>query len=476
MDNGHSVGSSDGVAASGNIWSDLRDAIRGVEFDYTSGRLGRAILLLSVPMMLEMSMESVFAIVDVFFVLRLGPAAAATVGLTEALLTLLYALAIGLSMGTTAMVSRRVGEKDLPAAALAAFQSIALGIGLAAAVGVFGGVYASALLDIMGATDEILEVGTGYTRVLFAGNVVIFLLFLINAVFRGAGDAFMAMRSLWIANIVNIVLDPCLIFGLGPFPELGLTGAAVATTIGRGTGVLYQFRALGRRSTRINITRKEIRLVYGLIVRLFRVSAFGIFQFLVSTASWVVLIRIVSSFGEAAIAGYTLAIRILVFFFMPAWGMSNAAATLVGQNLGARDPTRAEKSVWMTARYNMAFLGSVGLLFIFWAPFFIGLFTSDPDVASHGIDCLRIVAYGYIVYALGMVMVQAFNGAGDTVTPTIINIFAFWVVEIPLAYLLAHALEMGPRGVYYAILIAETLMAFIAALAFRRGSWKTSEI
>ena len=349
MDDRQSVDSSAGIAASGNIWSDLRDAVRGVEFDYTSGRLGRAILLLSVPMMLEMSMESVFAIVDVFFVLRLGPAAAATVGLTEALLTLLYALAIGLSMGTTAMVSRRVGEKDLPAAALAAVQSIALGIGIAACVGVFGGIYASGLLDIMGATEEILLVGTGYTRVLFAGNVVIFLLFLINAVFRGAGDAFMAMRSLWIANIVNIVLDPCLIFGLGPFPELGLTGAAVATTIGRGTGVLYQFRALARSSTRINITRNEIRLVLDVIVRLFRVSAFGIFQFLVSTASWVVLIRIVSSFGEAAIAGYTLAIRILIFFFMPAWGMSNAAATLVGQNLGAGDPSRAEKAVWMTA-------------------------------------------------------------------------------------------------------------------------------
>ncbi|MDX1741374.1 MAG: MATE family efflux transporter, partial [Rhodothermales bacterium] len=403
MNDRQSVDSSAGIAASGNIWSDLRDAVRGVEFDYTSGRLGRAILLLSVPMMLEMSMESVFAIVDVFFVLRLGPAAAATVGLTEALLTLLYALAIGLSMGTTAMVSRRVGEKDLPAAALAAVQSIALGIGIAAGVGVFGGIYASGLLDIMGATEEILLVGTGYTRVLFAGNVVIFLLFLINAVFRGAGDAFMAMRSLWIANIVNIVLDPCLIFGLGPFPELGLTGAAVATTIGRGTGVLYQFRALARSSTRINITRNEIRLVLDVIVRLFRVSAFGIFQFLVSTASWVVLIRIVSSFGEAAIAGYTLAIRILVFFFMPAWGMSNAAATLVGQNLGAGNPARAEKSVWMTAGYNMAFLGSVGLVFILGAEALIALFTSDAAVAAIGVNCLRIVSYGYVFYALGMV-------------------------------------------------------------------------
>ncbi len=427
-------------------------------------------------MMLEMSMESVFAVVDVFFVLRLGPAAAATVGLTEALLTLLYALAIGLSMGTTAMVARRVGEGELPAAALAAVQAIALGIGIAAVVGVFGGIFASDLLDIMGGTDEIIDVGTGYTRVLYAGNVVIFLLFLINAVFRGAGDASMAMRSLWLANLVNIILDPCLIFGLGPFPELGLTGAAVATTIGRGTGVLYQFRALAGRKSRINITRSEMRIALGVMYRLFRVSAFGIFQFLVSTASWVVLIRIVSTFGEAAIAGYTLAIRILIFFFMPAWGMSNAAATLVGQNLGAGDPARAEKSVWMTAWYNMAFLGTVGLLFIFWAPFFIGLFTDDAEVAAYGIDCLRIVAYGYLIYALGMVMVQAFNGAGDTVTPTIINIVAFWIVEIPLAYLLAITLDAGPQGVYYAILAAETLMAVIAAIAFRRGRWKTTEI
>jgi putative MATE family efflux protein len=462
--------------AHSSIWEDLRDSIRGVEFDYTKGRLGRAILLLSVPMMLEMSMESVFAVVDVFFVLRLGSAAAATVGLTEAMLTLLYALAIGLSMGTTAMVARRVGEGDLPAASVAAVQAIALGIGIAAVVGVIGGVFAGDLLDVMGATDEIRSVGTGYTRILFAGNVVIFLLFLVNAVFRGAGDASMAMRSLWLANLVNIILDPCLIFGLGPFPEMGLTGAAIATTIGRGTGVLYQFHVLARRRSRIRILPEQMRLVLPVMLRLFRVSAFGIFQFLVSTASWVVLIRIVSSFGEAAIAGYTLAIRILIFFFMPAWGMSNAAATLVGQNLGAGDPDRAEKAVWMTAWYNMAFLGTVGLLFIFWAPFFIGLFTDDAEVAAFGIDCLRIVAYGYMIYALGMVTVQAFNGAGDTVTPTIINVFAFWMVEIPLAYVLAKPLGLGPQGVYYAILTAETLMAVIASIAFRRGTWKAVQI
>ncbi len=458
------------------IWSDLADAIRGVQFDYTEGRMGRAILLLSVPMMLEMAMESVFAVVDVFFVLRLGPAAAATVGVTEALLTILYALAIGLSMGTTAMVARRVGEKDLPAAAVAAVQAIALGIMLAAAVGVFGGFFAKDLLLLMGASDEMIAEGVTYTRVMFGTNVVIFLIFLINAVFRGAGDASMAMKSLWIANIGNIILDPCLIFGLGPFPELGLTGAAVATSIGRGIGVMYQLRGLAGSASRIRITSERIRLVFPVMWRLFRVSAFGIFQFLVSTASWVALVRIISSFGEAAVAGYTLAIRILIFFFLPAWGMSNAAATLVGQNLGAGNPERAEKSVWMTARYNMAFLGSVGLIFIFFAEPIIGLFTDDPAVTEYGVDCLRIVSYGYLLYALGMVVVQAFNGAGDTITPTYINIICFWVLQIPLAYFLAISVDLGPKGVYFAILAAESLMAVVASMWFRRGTWKEKEI
>ncbi|MDH3255812.1 MAG: MATE family efflux transporter, partial [Acidobacteriota bacterium] len=358
------------------------DSIRGVEIDFTEARLSRAILLLSVPMMLEMSMESVFAVVDVFFVMRLGAPATATVGLTEALLTLLYALAIGLSMGTTAMVARRVGEKDIPAARVAAVQAIGLGVAIAAVVGLAGGLGSELLLRIMGASAEIVDIGTSYTTVMFAGNVVIFLLFLINAVFRGAGDPSMAMRSLWIANLINIVLDPLLIFGLGPFPELGLTGAAVATTIGRGTGVLYQIYTLARGGSRIIIRRPDLRWVPAVMSRLFRVSFFGIFQFLVSTASWVALVRIISSFGDNALAGYTLAIRILVFFFLPAWGMSNAAATLVGQNLGANKPDRAEKAVWMTARLNMVFLGAVGLFFVLCAETVIALFTSDPYVTS----------------------------------------------------------------------------------------------
>jgi putative MATE family efflux protein len=458
------------------ITSDLIDSIRGVQLDFTEERLGRAILLLSIPMMLEMAMESVFAVVDVFFVMRLGASAAATVGLTEALLTLLYALAIGLSMGTTAMVARRVGEKDLPAAGTAAIQAIGLGVVIAAIVGVLGGLGARTLLEMMGASAEIVATGIGYTRVMFATNIVIFLIFLINAVFRGAGDPSMAMRSLWIANLINIVLDPCLIFGLGPFPELGLTGAAVATTIGRGAGVLYQLGALSRGSSRIVIRLRDLVWVPHIMMRLFRVSAFGIFQFLVSTASWVGLVRIISSFGDNALAGYTLAIRILVFFFLPAWGMSNAAATLVGQNLGAEKPQRAEKAVWMTAGFNMLFLGTVGVIFILFADFLIGLFTSDPTVAATGVNCLRIVSYGYVFYALGMVMVQAFNGAGDTVTPTVINIFCFWLFQIPLAYTLAHSLGLGPNGVFIAIAVAESAMAIVATLLFRRGKWKEKKI
>ena len=427
-----------------SVWRNLRDALRGVEFDYTQEPLGRAILLLSVPMMLEMSMESVFAVTDVFFVMKLGATAAATVGMTEAMLTILYAIAVGLSMGTTAMVARRIGEKNPEAAGTAAVQAIGLGVGLALIVGVGGLLGAPQLLALMGGSAELVSAGSIYTRIIFAGNITIFLLFLINAVFRGAGDASMAMRSLWLANLINIVLDPCLIFGLGPFPELGLAGAAVATTIGRGSGVVFQLWVLLRGRSRIVIRREQLTLVPKIALRLVRVSMFGILQFLISTASWVALVRIVATFGEAALAGYTLAIRILVFAFLPAWGMSNAAATLVGQSLGAKQPERAEKAVWQSSLYNMAFLGVIGVVFVLWAEFLVGLFTDDVAVAANAASCLRIVSYGYLVYALGMVMVQAFNGAGDTVTPTVINLFAFWIFEIPLAYWLSKI--MGVRA------------------------------
>jgi len=459
-----------------SVWRDLRDAIRGVEFDYTQERLGRAILLLSVPMMLEMSMESVFAVTDVFFVMKLGSTATATVGMTEAMLTIIYAFAVGLSMGATAMVARRIGEKNPEAAGTAAVQAIALGVGLAIVVGVFGSFGATHLLSLMGGSPALVESGALYTRIIFGGNITIFLLFLINAVFRGAGDASMAMRSLWLANLINIVLDPCLIFGLGPFPELGLAGAAVATTIGRGSGVVFQLWTLFGGRSRIVIRREQIRIVPQVALRLLRVSLFGILQFLISTASWVVLVRIVSTFGEAALAGYTLAIRILVFAFLPAWGMSNAAATLVGQSLGAKQPERAEKAVWQSSFYNMAFLGVAGLIFILWAEVFVGLFTHEAEVAANAVACLRIVSYGFLVYALGMVLVQAFNGAGDTVTPTIINLFCFWLFEIPLAYTLAKTLGYGPNGVYASIVAAEALMTIVAVVLFRRGKWKEREI
>ncbi len=464
------------MTRSNSIWRDLRDAIRGVEFDYTQEALGRAILLLSVPMMLEMSMESVFAVTDVFFVMKLGSTAAATVGMTEAMLTILYAVAVGLSMGTTAMVARRIGEKKPEAAGTAAVQAISLGIGLAIVVGLIGSFGANKLLSLMGGGPELVEAGAVYTRIIFGGNITIFLLFLINAVFRGAGDASMAMRSLWLANLINIALDPCLIFGLGPFPELGLAGAAVATTIGRGAGVLFQLWTLFRGRSRVVIRREQLRIVPQVALRLMRVSLFGILQFLISTASWVALVRIVSTFGEAALAGYTLAIRILIFAFLPAWGMSNAAATLVGQSLGAKQPERAEKAVWQSSFYNMAFLGTVGLVFILWAEFFVGLFTQEAEVAANAVACLRIVSFGYLVYALGMVLVQAFNGAGDTVTPTIINLFCFWLFEIPLAYILAKPLGYGPNGVYASIVCAEAMMTIVATLLFRRGKWKEREI
>ena len=464
-------------AAPRRWWRDVIDAVRGVELDYTQERLSRAILLLSIPMMLEMMMESVFAVVDVFFVMRLGTAAAATVGVTEAMLTLLYALAIGLSMGTTAMVSRRIGEKRPAAAGAAAVQAIGLGIALSVAVGFAGGLFPRQLLGLMGGTPEMLDIGAGYTRIIFAGNGTIFLLFLINAVFRGAGDASMAMRSLWLANLINIVLDPCLIFGLGPFPELGLPGAAVATTIGRGTGVAYQlWMLLGRRS-RVEIGREQLRLHAEVMLRLLRVSAFGIFQYLIATASWVVLVRIIAlSAGDVALAGYTLALRIMVFAFLPAWGMSNAVATLVGQNLGAGRPERAERSVWMASGYNMTFLGVVGIFFIAFPELLIRVFTSDPDVVAAAVLCLRTVSYGWVFYALGMVMTQAFNGAGDTVTPTIMNLFCFWLFQIPFAYSLALLAELGPIGVYIAIAVAESLLAVVAALVFRRGRWKAQQI
>jgi putative MATE family efflux protein len=426
-------------------------------------------------MVLEMAMESVFGILDVFWVGRLGPGAVATVGVTEAMLTLIFAAALGLSLSTTATVARRIGEKDPEAAAVTAVQAILLGTLVAVPTGLVGVLWPRQLLAMMGLPADVVEAGWSYTAWIVGGNATIFLLFLINAIFRGAGDASIAMRSLWLANAVNIVLDPCLIFGLGPFPEMGITGAAIGTTVGRGVGVVYQVVALSR-DGRVQIRRRHLRVEAAVLLRLLRVSLGGIVQFLIATASWLGLVRILTPFGPVALAGYTIAIRVILVVLLPSWGLCNAAATLVGQNLGARKPERAERAVWLTGLYNMGFLLLVGLTFLLFAEAVVGVFTDDPAVRAAGADCLRIVSYGYAAYGWGMVMVQAFNGAGDTVTPTWINLGCYWMFQIPLAWTLASRPGLGPDGVYWAITVAETLLAAVAVLVFRRGAWKTRAV
>jgi MATE family, multidrug efflux pump len=454
------------------LWTAIREAVRGSRRDYTQGAIGRSIMLLAIPMVLEMLMESIFAVVDVFFVAHLGANAVATVGLTESLLTLIYTVAIGLGIGATAMVARRTGEHDPEGAARAAVQVLILGVVVSLALGAVGFTLAPRLLEVMGASAEVVSVGANYTRVMLGGNLVVVMLFLINATFRGAGDAAIAMRVLWLANLINIVLGPCLIFGLGPLPELGVTGAAVATTIGRGIGALYAFSRLLRPGGRISLGRRHLHLEPAIMVRLVRLSASGAFQVFIGMASWIGLIRILSSFGSDALAGYTIGIRIILFALLPSWGMSNAAATMVGQSLGAGKPERAERAVWLAGFYNMCFLGVIGLLFVLLAGPIIGLFTHDPAVVPYGVAALRTIACGFLFYAYGMVLTQSFNGAGDTWTPTVINLFVFWLWEIPLAYVLSILFGMGPQGVFLAITIAFSTLAVVSATAFRRGRWK----
>lgn len=461
---------------SSSFWKALRQAVAGSQQDFTEGPLTRAILLLAVPMVLEMVMESIFAICDVFFVSRLGAEAVATVGLTEALLTVVFSLAFGLGMGTTALVARRVGEKQPEKAAIAAGQAVVAALIAAVILGVVGVATGASALRLVGASEQVGAMGSGYARVLLGGSGTVIFLFIINAIFRGAGDAAIAMRVLWLANLINLILDPCLIFGLGPFPELGVTGAAVATTIGRGTGVGYQLWVLFGGRGRISVHRPEVRLRPAVMIRLLRVSTGGIVQVLIATCSWVGLVRIIAIFGSTAVAGYTIAIRVVIFSILPAWGMANAAATLVGQNLGAGKPDRAERSAWLTGGYNMVFLGLIAVVFILFGGPIIGLFTADVGVLAVGSECLRIISYGYLFYALGMVVVQSFNGAGDTVTPSIINFFCYWLLQIPLAYLLAQPLAMGPKGVFWAIAIAEALITIIGASVFRLGRWKQKEV
>ncbi|MCI0422494.1 MAG: MATE family efflux transporter [Acidobacteria bacterium] len=458
------------------LWADLREAVRGTQQDFTQGSLGRAIVLLSVPTVLEMSMESLFGIVDVFWVASLGPDAVAAVGLTEGLLTLIFAAAMGLCMGTTAMVARRFGEKDHVGAGVAAVQSILLGLLISLPVGLAGILFTPQLFRLMGASPEVVATGSIFGAIMLGGNATIFLLFLINAIFRGAGDAVSAMRALWIGNAVNLLLDPCLIFGWGPFPEMGVTGNAIATNIGRGIGVLYQVSVLYRGRSRLVIRREQLRVDWPVLRRLLRVSLSGMFQFLIPMASYLVLVRIVAMFGSAALAGYTIALRIIIVAILPSWGMCNAAATLVGQNLGAQKPDRAEKSVWTIGFYNMIFLCGVAVIFIIFAEPMIQFFTQDSAVVTFGIDCLRLVSYGYGFYAYGMVLVQAFNGAGDTDTPTIINVFCYWLFQLPLAYALALPFGLGAHGVFLAITVAESVLALVSIFFFRLGRWKEQKI
>lgn len=455
-----------------NYWSLWRSALRGDTEDFTSGPIGKAVFLLSVPMVLEMALESVFAVTDIFFVAQLGADAVAAVGLTEAVITLLYAVAIGLSMGTTAMVARRIGEKQGDEAATVAGQALWVGFLTSVIVGLLGLFFAPDILRFMGASEAVVEIGSGYTLWLLGGSLTITWLFVINAIFRGAGDATIAMRSLWLANGVNIVLDPLLIFGIGPFPEMGVTGAAVATTIGRGCGVLYQLWMLAEGSRHLRMAWRHLRINGPVLLRLLRVSAGGVMQFLIGTSSWLILARIVAEYGSAAVAGYTIAIRVIIFTLMPAWGLSNAAATLVGQNLGAGKPDRAERSVWICMRYNASFMLLVAGVFLVMAPAILAVFSDEPAVVHYGVNCLRILSLGYLFYGIGMVAMQALNGAGDTYTPTVINFFSFWAFQIPLAWWLAGAMGLGPNGVFIAVPAAETLLALAALWVFRRGAWK----
>src|SRR5579885_1398067 len=412
------------------VWSTIAQAIRGTHQDFTQISISRAVFLLAIPMVLEMFMESLFALVDVFWVTRLGANAIATVGLTESMLTLVFSVALGVSFSTTAMVARRIGEKDPQGAGTAAMQSIFLGIGVAFAMGIPAMWFAHPLLGLMGADNVLVAGGHRYTEIVFGGTAVVMLLFLNNAILRGAGDASIAMRVLWLSNIINMALDPCFIFGLGPFPRLGVTGAAVATLIGRSCGVLYQFRILTNGSARVRLSARDLHLKLDVIASLVRVSSTGVLQFLVAHTSWLVLVRIISAFGSLAVAGYTIGIRIFMFVILPSWGMSGAAATMVGQNLGAKKPGRAERAVYLTGSYNAIYLAAIAIVLIFAPHFIVSSFSADPVVSGYAASCLRIIAYGNLAYAFGMVMIQAFNGAGDTVTPTLINIVSFWLCQI----------------------------------------------
>jgi len=458
------------------IYSSFFDAVRGKQTDFTTGSIRKAIFMLSIPMVLEMMMESIFAIVDIAYVSRISVNAVATIGLTESVITLVYAIAIGLSMAATAVVARRIGENDTEGASQAAVQAIVLGIVVALIIGSAGLLYSKEILSLMGGASDLVEEGSGYTKWLIGGNLTIVLLFLINAIFRGAGDASVAMWALIVSNGLNIILDPIFIFGWGPIPEYGVMGAAIATNIGRGTAVIFQLVILFRGGSRIKLELRNCVVRLKIMLNLIKVSLGGIAQFLIGTSSWVFLMRLMAEFGSEALAGYTIAIRVMMFTFMPAWGMSNAAATLVGQNLGAKKPDRAEKSVWITGRYNAYFMFLISIFYLIFAKSIIGLFTEVTSVIANGALCLQVVAAGYVFYAYGMVVTQAFNGAGDTRTPTKINFIAFWLVQLPFAYLVSIYLDWGSLGVFIAIVLAEVLLSVMAIIWFRKGRWKQTKV
>ena len=477
MSSNHSSKSQRGMRAFHSTVLLVKQSLRGdTEYDYTQGSISRASLLLAIPMILELALESVFAVVDIFFVAQLGTTAVAVVGLTESMITILYALAIGVGMGTTALVARRIGEGDRSAASVAAGQALWLGALMSLVVAGIGLIFAEDLLRLMGAEEAVISSGSGYTRIMFGGNFTIVFLFLLNAIFRGAGDAMLALKSLWLANAINIVLDPLLIFGLGPFPELGVEGAAIATNLGRGIGVIYALSFLLGRDGRIKLGLNELRLRFGIIVSLLRISAGGVAQYLLATASWIFLMQIVAGFGSAVVAGYVIAIRVVMFTILPAWGLSNAAATLAGQNLGAGKPDRAEAAVWSIAMYCAGYMALVGAICWFFAAPILGFFTQEAQAIESGALALRIVSLGYIPAGFGMALTQAFNGAGDTLTPTVINFIAFWIVQVPLAYALALLLGFGSEGVFWAIFASDLLIGAIACWAFARGRWKLREV
>lgn len=459
-----------------SLWKDILESISGTDKDFTKEKLSKAILLLSIPMVLEMVMESVFAIADIFFVSKLGADAIATVGITESLLTIIYAIGMGLSMATTALVSRRIGEKKPYRASVAAVQAIMVGSLVSLLIGIPGLVFAKDLLRIMGANENIINFNSSYTTILLGSNLIIMLLFIINAVFRSSGDAAVSMRVLFLANAANILLDPLFIFGWGPIPAMGIKGAAIATTTGRGIAVVYQFYMLLKGNGRIKIYKRAIKINAKVMYDLVKISLGGIGQSIIATLSWIGMVRIIAMFGSTALAGYTIAIRIIIFVLLPSWGLSNAAATLVGQNLGAQKPERAEKAVWTTGYVNMLLLGLISIVFIMEPHFFIELFIKNREVILTGAKGLRIVSLGFIFYAMGMVMIQAFNGAGDTRTPTKINVFCFWLIEIPLAYYLAKFDKFNENGVYIAIIVAESLMTLIAIWLFKKGKWKMQKV